>query len=39
MARYGGDHGIGVDKLTVREKRGEEKRRVPWGPEVSSCHR
>jgi DNA primase len=40
LAWHGGDHGVDVDKLTVREERGEEEKRgVPWGPEVSSCHR
>ena len=39
VARRGGDHGIDVDELTVREERGEGKKRgAPWGPEVSSCH-
>jgi hypothetical protein len=26
VARYEGDHGVGVDELTVREERGEEKK-------------
>ena len=26
VAQRGGDHGIGVDELTVREERGEEKK-------------
>ena len=26
MAQRGGDHGIGVDELTVKEERGEEKK-------------
>jgi hypothetical protein len=40
LAWHGGDHGVDVDKLTVREER--EKRRKEGhrgGLEVSSCHR
>ena len=36
VARRGGDHGAGVDELTVRGKRGEEEKRgAPWGPIIA----
>ena len=39
MARRGGDHGVGVDELIVREERGEEEKRgrrgVPWSHHVA----
>ena len=36
VARCGDYHGVGIDELTVRGKRGEEEKRgAPWGPIIA----
>ena len=39
VARRGGDHGVGVDELTMRGERRGGERRGAVGPAVSLCHR